>query len=172
MVCISHDRGARIILRVSCNTWFLAAALGLSVNEERTIETIAAPPHGPHPAGMMVPGAGPYLSAAENRTTAAGTTKRLRQEGEGAAVAAGAGKWTSGVGGEGWIRGRGRGSGAAAGTTTTLETAAGTVIASAATAVSGGAIAGRGSNGMGSIPGMARRTAGPIDTVPGATHPR
>ena len=78
----------------------------------------------------------------------------------------------TGDGGEGWILGRGRGSGAVAGTTTTRETAAGTVIASAATAVSGGAIAGRGSNDTGSIPGMERRTAGPIDTVPGATHPR
>ena len=118
---------------------------------------------------MMVPGAGAYRIVAGNRTIVIGTTKALRREGEGAA--AGAGKWTSGAGGEGWIH-EGRGRGAAAGTTMTRETAAGTVIASAATAVSGGAIAGRGSNGMGSIPGMARRTAGPIDTVPGATHPR
>ena len=78
----------------------------------------------------------------------------------------------TGDGGEGWILGRGRGSGAVAGTTTTRETAAGTVIASAATAVSGGAIAGRWSNDTGNFPGMARRTAGSIGTVPEAIHPR
>ena len=89
MVCISHDRVARI-LHVNSNTWSPVAAIGLPVNEGSTIGTTAAPPLGPHPAGMtapppagmMVPGAGAYRIAAGNWKTAVGTTKALRQEGE------------------------------------------------------------------------------------------